>query len=144
MTPSLVNFVKAHEGFRAEAYQDTGSVWTIGYGSTGPDIVKGLVWTEEQAEFRLELDLDRAQKQAQNLLKRNQISSDSLDALTDFVYNLGARSLETSHLLQCVNSGDDIGAAKAFLAWDHVAQAEIKGLLIRRLEEAAMYLRGTT
>lgn len=140
---SLIDFVKAHEGFRAEAYQDTGNTITIGYGSTGPDIVKGLVWTEPQAEFRLELDLTRAQKQAQNLLKRTQISGGSLDALTDFVYNLGARSLETSHLLQCVNAGDDIGAAKAFLAWTHVGQTEIKGLLIRRLEEAAMYLRGT-
>jgi len=141
ISQALIAFVKAHEGFRAESYQDTGSVWTAGYGSTGPDIVKGLVWTEEQAEFRLELDLTRAQSQAQKLVKRN-LAGPALDALTDFVYNLGARSLETSHLLQCVNSGDDMGAAKAFLAWSHVGQAEIKGLLIRRLEEAAMYLRG--
>lgn len=141
LSSTIISFVKSHEGFRAEAYQDTGSVWTVGYGSTGPDIVKGVVWTEAQAEFRLAVDLTAAQNSVIKLLKRK-LSGGATDALTDFVYNLGARSLETSHLLQCVNAGDDIGAAKAFLAWDHVAQAEIKGLLIRRLEEATMYLRG--
>lgn len=141
ISSALLDFVKAHEGFRMEAYADTGNTITIGYGSTGPDIVKGLVWTEAQAEFRLELDLTRAQNQAQKLVKRT-LPDGALNALTDFVYNLGARSLETSHLLQCVNDGDDIGAAKAFLVWSHVGAVEMRGLLIRRLEESAMYLRG--
>lgn len=141
ISETLVDFVKGHEGIRLEAYKDSGGIWTIGYGSTGPDIIKGATWTQPQAEFRLQTDLQGAQNRALGLIKRN-LPQGCCDALTDFVYNLGQQALSSSHLLQCVNSGDDIGAAKAFLVWDHVGAQEVKGLLIRRMEEAVMYLRG--
>lgn len=28
-----INALKEHEGFRSNAYKDTGGVWTIGYGT---------------------------------------------------------------------------------------------------------------
>lgn len=37
------------EGERLHAYQDTGGVWTVGNGHTGPDVHEGLVITHEQA-----------------------------------------------------------------------------------------------
>ena len=48
---------KAGEGLRLESYQDSGGVWTIGYGHTGPEVHEGLVWTQEQAEEALKHDL---------------------------------------------------------------------------------------
>lgn len=141
MNPIAVNLIKQHEGCKLASYQDQGGVWTIGWGSTGSDIVAGLVWTQQQADDRLESDLQKIEGQVIKLLRRT-LSQQSLGALDSFTYNLGSAALASSHLLQCVNSGDDIGAAKAFIVWDHVGPSEVKGLLIRRLDEAAEYLRG--
>ena len=50
--------MQEHEGCRLKAYPDPGSQdghpWTIGYGATGPGITQGTVWTQEQADVRLE------------------------------------------------------------------------------------------
>jgi lysozyme len=45
------------ESLRLTAYQDAVGVWTIGWGHTGPEVHKGLVWTREQAEAALKEDL---------------------------------------------------------------------------------------
>jgi len=141
MNQTASAFIKSHEGCKLTAYQDLGGVWTCGWGSTGPDVAKGTVWTQKQADFRLELDLGKIELAVGKLLNKT-LSEQSLAALDSFAYNLGHGALASSHLLKCVNSGDYIGAAKAFLAWDHVGKAEVKGLLIRRLEEAALFLKG--
>lgn len=47
-------YTKLNEGCRLEAYQDTLGVWTIGYGCTGPEIVAGLVWNQEQADSQFQ------------------------------------------------------------------------------------------
>jgi len=44
-TPLITTF----EGVRLTAYQDTGGVWTIGVGETGPEVKQGLTITYEQA-----------------------------------------------------------------------------------------------
>ncbi len=141
MNQYAIDFIKRHEGCKLAAYQDAGKVWTIGWGSTGPDIKQGTVWTQQQADFRLEVDIATTEAAIIKLVTRK-LHPPSLGALDSFAYNLGQNAFATSHLLQCINNGDDLGAAKAFLAWDHIGKEEIKGLLIRRLEEAAMYLRG--
>lgn len=136
-------FIQQREGCRLTAYPDSGGIWTVGWGSTGPDIVSGTVWTQAQAGFRLSVDVQSTANKVTNLLKRNSLSDSSIAAIVSFAYNVGTNALASSHFLACVNSGDDIGAAKALLAWDHVGQTEIKGLLIRRLDEAGLYLKGT-
>lgn len=142
MNQIAVDFIKAHEGCKLTAYQDQGKVWTIGWGATGSDIVAGLVWTQEQADARLGTDLAKCEVAVIKLLNKR-LPDRALAALDSFCYNLGSGALASSHLLQCINNGDYIGAAKAFIVWDHIGQTEIKGLLIRRLEEAALFLRGT-
>lgn len=141
MNQIAIDFIKAHEGCKLAAYQDQGKVWTIGWGSTGSDIVSGLVWTQEQADARLGIDLAKCEVAVVKLLNKR-LSDRALAALDSFCYNLGSGALASSHLLQCINNGDYMGAAKAFITWSHVGQTEIKGLLIRRLEEAALFLRG--
>ena len=45
---------------RFQAYPDPGSggdPWTIGWGSTGPDVKPGTVWTQAQCDERLLRDL---------------------------------------------------------------------------------------
>lgn len=141
MNQVAIDFIKSHEGCRLAPYQDGAGVWTIGWGATGPDIKSGMSWTQQQADDRLMSDVAKFDAGVSKLLKRT-LSDTSRAALVSFAFNLGTGPLASSHLLQCVNNGDDFGAARAFLAWDHIGQNEVKGLLIRRLEEAALFLRG--
>lgn len=141
MNQTAIDFIRSHEGCQLTAYPDAGGIWTCGWGSTGPDISNGLVWTQDAADARLMADVAKTEVAIIKLLNK-QLSEQSLAALDSFAYNLGVQALASSHLLQCINNGDYIGAAKAFIVWDHIAQVEIKGLLIRRLEEAVLFLKG--
>jgi lysozyme len=52
-----IGLTTTDEGLRLVAYRDSGGVWTIGWGHTGPEVCEGLVWTREQAVAALECDL---------------------------------------------------------------------------------------
>lgn len=141
MNQYAVDMVKSHEGCRLTAYQDQGGVWTIGWGATGPDIKQGFVWTQQQADDRLVFDLAHVEQSVRSVL-HVAVGLQSIGALIDFAYNLGAGALQGSTALKLINSGDHIGGAKALISWDHIGQTEIKGLLIRRFDEASLYLKG--
>lgn len=53
------SLIRVFEGVRLTAYQDSGGVWTIGFGHTSPaggDTLEGLAITMEQAEGLLQKD----------------------------------------------------------------------------------------
>ena len=43
---NFVSMVKDAEGFRREAYQDEAGNWTVGYGHTGADVMKGTIMSD--------------------------------------------------------------------------------------------------
>ncbi len=142
-TPSSLaaQIIEQFEGRRYDAYLDSGGIPTLGIGHTGKDIHMGMTWTDAQIDAALAADINEAQTGIRKLLNK-QLSEKSMAGVTSFVFNLGLQALASSHLLQCINSGDYLGAARAFIVWDHVASQEVKGLLIRRLKEAALFLEG--
>lgn len=133
-----VALTKSFEGLRLRAYQDSGGLWTIGYGHRGPEVRAGLVWTEAQAAAALERDLAKAIARVNGCVKR-ELLQNQFDALVDFAYNDGCGALEGSHLLRFVNAGQFEKAAQQFPLWDHVGGREVEGLLRRREAEAAMF-----
>ncbi len=142
MNQIAIDFVKAHEGRTLTAYQDSTGKWTVGFGATGADIGKDTIWTDLQVENRLALDLAHAESAVRSMVA-NALSEQQMAALISFVFNVGAGSLAKSMLLEYVKQGDWMNAAKEFPRWDHAGEREIKGLLIRRLDEAALFLRGS-
>lgn len=48
-SPDAMKMTEEDEGLRLTAYQDTGGIWTIGFGHVGPEVHEGLVWTLQQA-----------------------------------------------------------------------------------------------
>ena len=106
MAPSraCVDLVKKSEGCKLVAYQDGAGVWTIGWGYTGPDVHEGLTWSQAQADAELQARIDQACDQVGALVKVPLVQG-QVDALTDFVYNLGAGTLERSTLLLILNAG---------------------------------------
>lgn len=132
-------FTGGVEGLKLKAYRDGGGTWTIGYGHTGPEVVAGLVITDEQAENFLTQDLAKAEH-AVNGHVTAPMTQNMFDALVDFAFNLGGGALASSTLLKKLNAGDKMGAANEFAKWDHSAGKEVPGLLRRRLAERDLFL----
>ena len=56
------------------AYPDPGSggdPWTIGWGSTGPDIKKGVVWTQKQCDDRFTEHLARIRREGEQSARQH-------------------------------------------------------------------------
>lgn len=144
MNEIALAFIKAREGCRLTSYQDSGGRWTVGYGATGPDITEGVIWTQEHADADLAKRVANIETVVSMKTAGMRLSERQAAALISFAYNAGLAAFGGSIVLQCVMHGEWIAAAKDFLEWDHVAGAESQGLLKRRLEEAALFLEGSS
>ena len=142
MTPSqaCVDLVRSFEGCKLSAYPDPASgnaPWTIGWGSTGPDVHCGLDWTQEQADSRLIADVARVGRSVANIV--GDTTQNRFDAMVDLSYNIGIGNFMSSTLLKMHKAGDYEGAADQFQRWDKGAGKVMPGLLRRRLAEAQLY-----
>lgn len=139
MTPSdnCYALVRSSEGLMLQSYQDSGGVWTIGYGHTH-GVTSGMACTPEQAETWLELDMGEAVCSV-NLLAEP-CNQNQFDALCDFTFNEGAEHLESSTLLQYHRAGDFPEAAAEFGKWVYCDGRVLPGLVKRRASEAHVYL----
>ena len=145
---AMIKFLEAAVVCRRLAYKDQGGVWTIGWGSTGPDIVAGTIWTQEQCDARFAADSTKAAAGVDALIEIEDLTDNEFSALVSFAYNEGLHALATSHLLALVNQLDgsnvDEGDISAqFNRWDKVTiNHELvtdKGLVGRRACEIALW-----
>ena len=120
----------------------SGAPWTIGYGQTGKDVVPGLVWTQKQAEDRLQAEV---QHYADSVIKMVQIkcTDTQLAALICFSFNVGLSALQKSTLLKKLNAGDFPGAALEFLKWNKAGGQVMAGLTRRRTAEMELFNTGS-
>ncbi|HYJ83206.1 MAG TPA: lysozyme [Allosphingosinicella sp.] len=124
------------------AYPDPGSggdPWTIGWGSTGPDIKKGVVWTQQQCDDRFASHLDEFAQKVSKLLGNTPTTQSQFDAMVSFAYNVGVGNLAASTLLKKHKAGDHKGAALEFARWNKAAGKVLPGLTRRRSAESALY-----
>lgn len=138
-----IQFLKQWEGFKADAYKDTGGVWTIGYGTirwNGRPVEQGMKMSEKEAELALQADLAWAQT-AVNKLVKYPLTQNMFDALVSFVYNVGESAFSRSTLLRLLNQGQVADAAKQFERWKFDNGKVIQGLLNRREAERALFER---
>lgn len=138
------------EQCRLVAYPDPGSKdgkpWTIGWGHTGPEVVKGLVWTQAQADAAFVADIARFERDVLSLVKVP-VTQGQFDALVLFAYNVGsdidadkiAEGLGDSTLLRKLNARDYDGAALEFRKWNKNDGKVMRGLIRRRAAEAALW-----
>jgi len=132
---------RSFEGLRLNAYQDSGGIWTIGFGHTGPEVHAGMSLTEPEAESLLRADLAESVACINRAVTRD-LTQNQFDALVDFCFNAGRGSFERSTLLRKVNAGDFTGAAEQFALWVHAGGKAVDGLIRRRAAEAAMFRAG--
>ena len=132
----LTKLVQDSESCELEAYQCPAGVWTIGWGATGPGIVKGVVWTQAQTDSRLTKDCEKALIQAlasSPTLKDQSIYKQA--AIADFCYNLGVGKYQGSTLRKRVDEADWTGAKSELKRWVNGGGRVLNGLVKRRNKE---------
>jgi len=145
--------VKYFESCSLTAYPDPatgGAPWTIGWGHTGQEVVPGLVWTQDQANAQLVIDLVSRERTISSAVTA-QITQGQFDALVSFLYNVGPgkqgvkdgllvlKNGNPSSLLRLTNAGDVAGADAQFQFWNKAGGVPMRGLTRRRAAEAALY-----
>lgn len=127
-----------YEGVRLKAYLDTGDVWTIGVGHTGPDVYEGLCVKRSQVDQWLKDDVVEAED-AVNRWVTVPLTQGQFDALVSFTFNLGEGQLKKSTLLRKLNLKDYAGAANEFRRWVYDNGKIQPGLVKRRYGERARF-----
>lgn len=136
---NLINFLKQKEGCRLQAYQDSGGVWTIGYGHTG-GVQEGQTITQAQAEQFLRQDLASFENDVASLAQSTgvQLTQGQFDALVSFTYNCGGGNLRKSGIMQMLKTGNISGAQNKMKEYVRDKKHNVlQGLVTRRAEEAS-------
>ena len=134
------DLIKKFEGCELVAYKCPRGIWTIGYGHTGPDVVKGKVITQKQAEETLDYDLIKFCKGISSLIKVN-VTQNQFDAIASLTFNIGIGAFGSSTLLRLLNEGRYTEAAQQFDRWVYVEKEKSDGLIRRRKIEKELFLK---
>jgi lysozyme len=131
-SPTGRGFIEHEEGCILHTYPDIRGIPTIGFGSTGPNITWGMVWTQQQADD----DLTRRLREefeppvtALGIQRQYQY-----DACTSLCYNIGIAGFAGSEVARAIKAGDFTAASADFMNW--VTPSELYG---RRVRERAMF-----
>lgn len=140
---------KQFEGFKTDAYADTGNVWTVGYGSTYNHdakrrVQKGDKINESTAIRWMAIDSESVVKQANVYIKVRQTASQST-AICDYIYNRGIGNFLKTQLDELINS-----SASVDLICNEILNTGLKdrlgnllwGLGRRRRAQAYLYKTG--
>lgn len=127
----------------------SGAPWTIGWGQTGKDVFKGVVWTKQQCDERHRQEILMVCNAILKHLLKREPTAYQLAALISFAYNVGldidtdtkAEGLGDSSLLAAFNRGEIMVAANKFMGWVYAGGVKSQGLINRRTAERALFLR---
>lgn len=137
-----IQLLKGFESCKLIAYPDTRRVWTIGWGHTGPEVQKGVRWSQREADTTFVRDIAWAEN-AVNTLVKIPLAQNQFDALVCFVFNIGEPNFKLSTLLRKVNGYDMVGAQAQFPRWNKVTinhkLVVDPGLVNRRAAEKALF-----
>ncbi|MCL4672661.1 MAG: lysozyme [Sphingomonadaceae bacterium] len=145
--PDGIALIKQFEGCarlrpdgRFAAYPDPGTggaPWTIGWGTTGPDIGPNTVWSGPHCDARLEADLVRYADEVRLALGDSPTTQHQFDALVSFHYNTGA--IRRATLTRRHREGNHAAAEREFHRWNRAGGRVLAGLVRRRAAEAHLY-----
>lgn len=144
MSELLIRAIKEFEGLHLRAYTDAVGVPTIGYGHT-KGVRLGMTCTEAMADAWLRRDVELARKGVLGL--KLKLTEGQIDALTDFVFNLGLGRLQKSTLLRKIRAGASATEIqRELLRWNkgkvNGRTVELPGLTKRRQWEAMRWIAG--
>lgn len=134
--------IQSFEQCRLKAYPDPGTggdPWTIGWGHTGPEVVPGLMISQEQADADFERDLGKFEECVTDACEKEP-TQNQFDAMVSLAYNIGCKAFASSSLTRLYNAGDLDGAASQFGRWNKAAGKVLAGLTRRRQAERDLFV----
>lgn len=151
-----INMIKHHEGVRFRPYRCPALLWTTAVGHVIDPSHIGVKFEErknlpippgwdrtlsmDEVDQILADDLARFERGVERLCPFG-LTQPRFDALVSFSFNVGLGNLQRSSIRMRHNRGDFEGAADAFLMWTKAGARELPGLVKRRKDEMALYLR---
>jgi lysozyme len=133
-----IEFIASFEGFVDHPYQDSGGVWTIGYGHTGPGTGAMGRITHAKGLALLARDVRSAEAAVDDQHLR--LTQSQFDALVSIVFNCGPGILHPSRTLGSALANGMRGVPAAMKVYTHDAAGhELAGLVRRRNAEAALW-----
>ena len=141
-----LDLIKIFEGWSSKAYDDPAGYCTIGYGHL---IAKALCSSLELGRFATPMtksdgnllladDTRSARLTIQGLVKTD-LSKQQFGALTSFVFNVGGTNFAKSTMLRLLNDEEYALAARELRKWTRANKKVLKGLVIRRNCEFALF-----
>jgi lysozyme len=153
---ALIKMLKHHEGVRYRPYRCPARLWSAGVGRLiDPSHLKvpyerrlelpipegwDRTLTEAEVDALLQEDLQRFLPGVLRLCSVVSLSNRHL-ALASFAFNVGLGNLQNSTLRMKHNREDYEGAAEEFKKWTLAGGRELPGLVTRRHDERALYLK---
>ena len=137
------------EGKVNRVYRDPVGILTACYGHTGPELRMGQTFTDAQCQAMLQADLAKHQPYVRpghrlNCIGNVPLNQNQLDALTDFVFNVGPTAFCKSTMAARLRVKDYPGAAAQFPKWRYARVSGkavvLRGLVTRREREQRLFL----
>lgn len=141
LTPECLALLRQWEGLRLEAYQDSGGVWTIGYGHT-KTAHEGMKITKAKAEALFKSDLAPFEAAVERLVTVD-LTDHQFGALVSFAFNVGEGAFARSTLLKKLNAGDYDAVPGQLARWNKAGGKVVPGLVNRRAAEAGLWAKGS-
>jgi lysozyme len=138
---SIIATIRHDEGREYRPYQDIVGVWTVCDGITGPDVIHGKVYTDQECNA---LTIKHVEKHGSQLLDciHVRITQQMYEALAGWAYNVGTGAACKSTAIRYINKGMYHAGCKDLLRWNRAGGQVVRGLTLRRERESAACIRG--
>ena len=137
-----LELIKHYEGVKLRPYKCPARLWTVGCGHLMGDGLSlpdswNRLFTMDEVDALLAKDVARFERGVERYCPVR-LSQSQFDALVSFSFNLGLGVLQRSSVRQKVNRGDFEGATKSLLRYNKAKGKILKGLDLRRKDEARL------
>lgn len=139
-----LQLIKKWESCRLVAYKDSGGVLTIGWGHTSaagePKVLPRMKITQQEADDILARDLATFEAAVAKHITAD-LNENQFSACVSLCYNIGPGNFAKSSVARFINAGRMADAADAFALWNRDDGKVLAGLIKRRADEAALFLK---
>ena len=137
-----INLIKHYEGFYSKPYKCPAGRWTVGYGHLiGSGLSLPDNWNRPfsigEIDELLKRDLVRFEQGVLRYITMP-LNQYQFDSLVSFSFNLGLGNLQRSKVRQKINRGNIAGAITSLLKYNKGGGKVLKGLVLRRKDEAVL------
>ena len=138
---SMVYSIKQDEGREYKPYSDLVGVLTVCDGITGPDVIPGKTYTDQECNA---LTIKNVEKHGSELLDciHVRITQPMYEALAGWAFNVGTGAACKSTAIKLINQGRYYAGCKDLLRWDKAGGRVVRGLTLRRQRDSDACIKG--